>query len=137
MFEPARPEDLPQLREHIQRLRLDGENLAPEQFLVVRREGRVVAFGRIKPYRACHELGSVGVLESERGQGLGEAMVRELIRRFPSRDVWITTDLQGYFERFGFVRVEEGVPAELSEKLSRICGSLRQNVVAMRLVKSD
>jgi N-acetylglutamate synthase-like GNAT family acetyltransferase len=137
MFEPARPEDLPLLREHIQRMRLDGEGLAPEQFVLVRRDGEITAFGRIKPYRECFELGTVGVLESARGQGLGEAVVRELIRRFPVREVWITTDLPAYFERFGFVRVEDGIPPELSDKLGRICGTLRQNVGAMRLVKSD
>lgn len=136
MFDSVRPEDMPFIRDCIQRFRLDGEHVAPEQFIALRREGRIVAFGRIKPYRACHELGSVGVLEEARGQGLGEQVVRELIRRFPDREVWITTDLVGYFERLGFQRVTEGVPAELRDKLGRICGTLRDNVVAMKLVKS-
>ena len=94
-----------------------------------------MAFGRIKPYRECHELGSVGVVEEARGQGLGEQVVRELIRRFPDREVWITTDLVEWFERLGFQRASDGVPAELQDKLGRICGTLRDNVVAMLLVK--
>ncbi len=84
------------------RLRLDDENLQPEQLIVLRRGERiVVAFGRIKPYGGdVFELGSVAVLEEERGRGLGARVVGELIRRFPVPDVYITTDLPAYFQRF-------------------------------------
>lgn len=134
MFEPAREEDMPFIRDCVQRFRLDGEHLEPSQLIVLRREGRIVAFGRIKPYPDCFELGTVGVVEEERGKGLGEQVVRELIRRFPSRDVWITTDLTDYFARFGFAPADD-VPASLRDKLARICGTLRDNVVAMKRVK--
>src|SRR5688572_12276488 len=114
MFEPARDDDLPFIREHVQRFRLDGEHLAAEQFIVAREGGRIVAFGRVKPYGGgVFELGTVGVVEPERGQGWGDRVVRELIRRFPTREVYITTDLTAYFERFGFRRTESGVPAPL------------------------
>ena len=72
-LEPARPADLPLIVECVRRFRLDDEDLVAEQFVVARERafGRLVAFGRIKPYRHVHELGSVGVLEAERGRGLG------------------------------------------------------------------
>jgi N-acetylglutamate synthase-like GNAT family acetyltransferase len=136
MFEPARDDDLPFIREHVQRFRLDGERLAAEQLIVAREGGRIVAFGRVKPYDGTvYELGTVGVVESERGKGWGDRVVRELISRFPTREVYITTDLTAYFERFGFKRMETGVPPPLADKLQRICGTLRQGVVAMVLVK--
>ena len=129
-FTPARPDDLPFIRETIQRFRLDPEDLRPEQFITLRRDGRIIAFGRIKPYERTYELGSVAVIEEERGRGRGEAIVRELIRRFPQDEVYITTDLPGYFERFGFLQTEI-LPPELEEKIGRVCGSLRSGVVGM------
>lgn len=137
MFEPATDDDLTAIREHVQRFRLDGERLAADQLIVARDQGRLVAFGRIKPYGGgVFELGTVGVLESERGKGWGDRVVRELIRRFPAREVYITTDLTAYFERFGFRRLPpDQVPAPLADKLKRICGTLRDGVVAMVLLK--
>jgi N-acetylglutamate synthase-like GNAT family acetyltransferase len=70
-LEAAAPADLPLIVECVRRFRLDDEDLAAEQFVVARERGRLVAFGRIKPYGRVWELGSVGVLEAERGRGLG------------------------------------------------------------------
>jgi N-acetylglutamate synthase-like GNAT family acetyltransferase len=137
MFEPATDDDLTAIQEHVQRFRLDGERLAADQLIVARDHGRLVAFGRVKPYGGgVFELGTVGVLEPDRGKGWGDRVVRELIRRFPAREVYITTDLTAYFERFGFQRLPpDQVPAPLQDKLNRICGSLRDGVVAMVLLK--
>lgn len=127
---PATDDDLPLIRECIARFRLDDENLAAGQFIVAREAGRVVAFGRIKPYAEVYELGSVGVLEDARGRGLGDLIVAELLRRFPVRAVYITTDLPGYFARFGF-RPLPDPPAEIAAKLRGICSRLRSGVIAM------
>jgi N-acetylglutamate synthase-like GNAT family acetyltransferase len=130
--EPATAADMMEIESCVRRFRLDDERLAAEQFVVVRDGARLVAFGRIKPYTDVSELGSVGVLETERGRGLGSLVVRELIRRFPTRDVYITTDLPEWFARFGFVRIEDP-PPELEAKLAGICTRLRVGVVAMAL----
>jgi len=118
----------------VRRFRLDDEDLAAEQFVVARERGRLVAFGRIKPYGRVYELGSVGVLEAERGRGLGGLIVRELVRRFPTREVYITTDLPAYFARFGFCRIDDP-PPEIAAKIARVCAHLRSGVVAMVLEK--
>ena len=120
----------------MRRFRLDDEGLAAEQFVVARERGRLVAFGRIKPYGRVHELGSVGVLEAERGRGLGGLIVCELVRRFPTRAVYITTDLPAYFARFGFCRIDDP-PPEIAAKIARVCARLRSGVVAMLLEKTD
>ncbi|HEY5625444.1 MAG TPA: pyridoxal-phosphate dependent enzyme [Dehalococcoidia bacterium] len=130
-FTPATAADMPFIAETIERLRLDGEWLAPEQFITLRRHGRILAFGRIKPYEETHELGSVAVVEEERSQGLGEKVTRELIRRFPQDEVYITTDLPAYYERMGFLRTAF-MPPELVDKLERVCAAnLRENPVGM------
>ena len=127
---PASENDLPLIRECITRFRLDDENLAARQFIVAREAGRVVAFGRIKPYASVSELACVGVLEDARGRGLGGLIVDELVRRFPSPVVYITTDLPGYFERFGF-RPLADPPVEIAAKLRGVCSRLRSGVIAM------
>ena len=133
-LEAAAPGDLPAIAESVRRFRLDDEDLAAEQFVVVRERGRLVAFGRIKPYGRVYELGSVGVVEAERGRGLGGLIVRELVRRFPTREVYITTDLPAYFARFGFCRIDDP-PPEIAAKIARVCAHLRSGVVAMVLEK--
>ena len=122
--------DLPFIQETVARLRLDGEDLRAEQFIVAEEGGRTVAFGRIKPYRRTYELGCVAVVEDRRSRGIGELVVRELIRRFPQRRVYVTTDVPEYFERLGFVRTK-ALPRELSDKIGRVEGKLRSGVVGM------
>jgi len=103
----------------------------------VRGRARARAAGRLRAdqaLRRVHELGSVGVLEAERGRGLGELIVRELVRRFPTREVYITTDLPTYFARFGFRRIEDP-PPEIAAKIGRVCARLRSGVVAMLVEK--
>jgi threonine dehydratase len=127
---PAAPHDLTFIRETIERLRLDPERLDAAQFITLRSDGRILGFGRVKPYENTYELGSVAVVEEERGHGWGEVIVRELIRRFPQDEVYITTDLPAYFERFGFLRTEI-LPPELEDKISRVCEGLRPGTVGM------
>jgi N-acetylglutamate synthase-like GNAT family acetyltransferase len=122
--------DLPFIQDMVARLRLDNEDLRPEQFIVLEEGERTLAFGRIKPYRRTFELGCVAVVEDRRGQGIGEFVVRELIRRFPQRRVYVTTDIPEYFERLGFVPTR-ALPRELSEKIDRVEGKLRSGVVGM------
>ncbi len=130
VFAEATAADMPAIAECLRRFKLDDEDLVAGQFLLLRQRGEMVAFGRIKPYGGVYELCSVGVLEDARGRGLGARMVRELIRRFPSDEVYITTDIPEYFERFGFRRIEDG-PEPIFRKLRDVCGRLRSGAVAM------
>src|SRR3990172_195431 len=129
-FTPATPQDMPFIEETVRRVRLDPERLAPEQFTVLRRGDRIVGFGRIKPYRETYELGSVAVVEEERGRGLGALIVQQLISRFPQDEVYITTDLPEYFEKLGFLRTDI-LPRELEEKIGRVREGLRPGTAGM------
>jgi threonine dehydratase len=121
---------MPLIRQLVERLCMDGERLEPEQFIAIRRNGELIAFGRVKPYEETFELATVVVVEGERGKGWGELVVRELIRRFPQDEVYVTTDLPEYFERLGFLRTEM-LPRELADKLVQVCDELRPGAVGM------
>ena len=121
-FLPAEPGDIPFITETIERFELDDERLAPEQFITLREGRHIVAFGRIKPYERTYELGAVAVVEEARGRGLGAAIVRELVRRFPQDEVFLTTDIREYYEPLGFLRTEI-LPDELAAKLQRVLAS--------------
>ena len=56
--------------------------------------------------------------------------MRELVRRFPQDEVYVTTDLPEYFERLGFLRTEI-LPPELEAKIARVEGVVRSGVVGM------
>lgn len=134
VFTPATEADMAFIRERLESERLDTERLEPEQFITIRADGRIVAFGRIKPYNETYELGSVCVAEEFRGRGLGEQITRELIRRFPQDEVYITTDeavgLPAYYERLGFLRTDI-LPRELIEKIGRVREHLKRDAVGM------
>jgi putative endonuclease len=127
---PASSMDLPLIRRTIKRFDLDPERLEPRQF-VIAMEGRARAgFARIKPYRGCFELGSVAVIEKFRRRGVASRLVRCLMSKFPTPQVWITTMSPDYFKRFGFNAAAP--PAELARKLRTICHAEKWGVFAMR-----
>ncbi|MBI1885133.1 MAG: pyridoxal-phosphate dependent enzyme [Chloroflexi bacterium] len=127
---PAGPEDLPLIRQTIESERLDPDGLELSEFLTLREGERIVAFGRIKPYRQTYELCNVTVMPERRGRGLGARMVRELIDRFPQDEVHITTDMPDYFGKLGFLRTEV-LPVEIEAKIGRPCESLRPGTLGM------
>jgi threonine dehydratase len=133
-FAPASAEDISFIREQLERERLDSERLEPEQFITIREDERIIACGRIKPYQRTFELGSLWVAEVHRRRGLGELITRELIRRFPQDEVYLTTDaavgLPAYYERLGFLRTQI-LPDELIAKIKRIRESLIRDAVGM------
>jgi threonine dehydratase len=122
---------MPFIRETMERERLDAEGVGESQFITLRRGSEIIAFGRVKAYERAYELGSVWVAERERGKGLGEAVTRELIRRFPRVEVFITTNLPAYYERLGFLRTEI-LPEEIAAKIKHVEAiGLREGVVGM------
>ena len=134
-IQPASPSDMPFIKKCIERFRLDDEDLDYRQFIVAIDGRNIVGFGRVRPHKEVYELGCVGVVEDRRNQGIGKMIIEYLINRFPTDDVYITTDLIEYFERLGFKRIKPG-PKELVEKLQRVCKSkCRVGAVVMVLNK--
>jgi amino-acid N-acetyltransferase len=129
----ANESDMKIIESCVEKFHLDNENLQFEQFIVAERNGSIIAFGRIKPYRHCFELGCVAVLEAYRKRSIGSAIVKRLIKDFPSDDIWITTDIPEYFRRFGFQSTTEA-PQEILDKIKRVCqGRQHPNAIIMLL----
>lgn len=132
---PANQEDMTFITKNIEDFRLDDDDLDYRQFVVAVDGDEIIGFGRIRPHKEVYELGCIGIVEHRRNQGIGKMIIEHLISVFPSNDVYITTDLSEYFERFGFKRIEPG-PGELVEKLKRVCKSkCREGAVVMVLNK--
>ncbi len=129
-FTPATADDLTFIRETAEHMKLDADDLAPEQFITVRRDDKIIGFGRIRPYKETFELATLAVVEEERGRGLGEAIARELIRRFPQDEVYVVTDLVEYWQRLGFICTDI-LPPELEEKRTTACETLRPGATGM------
>ncbi|MBI5181939.1 MAG: GNAT family N-acetyltransferase [Nitrospirae bacterium] len=133
---PAEYDDMPFIKECTEKFRLDDEDLDYRQFIVAVEGSEIVGFGRIRPHKEVYELGSVGVVEQQRNQGIGKMIVKYLIDKFPTNEVYITTDLIKYFERLGFKKIEPG-PKELVEKLQRVCKSKCREGAVVMVYKRD
>ncbi len=120
LLRKANETDMHIIESHVEKFRLDNENLKFEQFIVAESNGSIIGFGRIKPYQHCFELGCVAVLETYRKGSIGSAIVKKLIKDFPSDDIWITTDIPEYFQRFGFQSTTDA-PQEILDKIKRVC----------------
>jgi len=133
LLRKANAADMKIIESCVERFRLDNENLKFEQFIVAERNGSITGFGRIKPYRHCFEMGCVAVLEAYRKRSIGSAIVKRLIEDFPSDDIWITTDIPEYFQRFGFKSTTDA-PQEILDKIKRVCLSRQHpNAIIMLL----
>ena len=77
------------------------------------REGRVDAYARIFATGLTIHFGRVAVSKGSRGQGLGKAMVEQILdlceQRFPGRTIEIEAQEQvvGLYEKLGFQTVSE------------------------------
>lgn len=131
---PASPDDMPFIKECIEKFRLDDEDLDYRQLIVAVDGEEIAGFGRIRSHNDVYELASVGVVEDKRSQGIGRMIVEYLIDHFPSDEVYITTDVPEYFERSGFRKIAPG-PKELVAKLKRVCKSRCREGAAVMVYK--
>ena len=77
------------------------------RFVVAEDGDEIVGVGQVKQHRdGTRELASIAVIPERQGQGIGSAIIRELLRR-ETGVVHLTcrSQLQGYYERFGFERL--------------------------------
>lgn len=78
---PCESNDFNEVERYIGLLELDSNDLQPSQFVVAKKENKVIGFGRLRTYAACQELCSLGVIEPFRNKGAGTAISLELIKR--------------------------------------------------------
>lgn len=129
---PCSESDFYDVQNYISLLQLDNNDLHQNQFLVAKKEGRVIGFGRLRTYGNCQELCSLGVIEPYRNKGAGTALSEELIKK-SKLPLYVVTIIPGFFTRLGFVEVEE-FPSDIGVKMSYCTDSLPvpETYVAMR-----
>ena len=88
---------------------LDFEDVFWKQFLVAKKGEGIIGFGRLRNYSGCTEVATVGVINSERGKGLGTLIVNELIRMGP-KEIFVTCVIPKFFSRFGFQQIKQYPP---------------------------
>ena len=105
---PATQEDQGTIRRLIKEAGINRMSLNWPNFLMAEKDGAVVGIGQVKTHRdGSRELASLAVVPARQGQGVGSALIKALLAREHGL-VHLTcrSQLQGYYDRFGFRRLE-------------------------------
>ena len=124
-----------QIRNYIQQFELDDRNLKQEEFTAAFRNNELVGFGRLREHSDCIELCSLGVVTNHRRQGIGKAIVKELIQRSNS-SIHLVCIIPDFFTPFGF-QIVKNYPSAIQDKLNYCTQELvvPETYVAMLLKK--
>ena len=130
----ARAADARVIQTLVRAARLDPTQLRWPQFWLVEHAGRVVACGQLRRFPGAQELGSLVVVPSWQGRGLGTALIRQLVQDATGP---LYLECQGglisYYRRFGFVPIawrRVAGPLRLKFGLSRVVSGLFGQPVA-------
>ena len=101
--------DQPTIRRLIKEANLNRMSLDWPNFVMAEEHGAIVGLGQVKLHGdGSRELASIAVVPARQGQGIGSAIIESLLARESSAVLYITCrrQLEGYYERFGFVRLQ-------------------------------
>jgi amino-acid N-acetyltransferase len=105
---PATEKDQPTIRRFVKDARLNPMSLNWPNFLMAEEGRSVVGVGQVKAHGdGSRELASIVVVPARQGHGIGSAVIRALLASHPGAVLHLTCrrELQGYYERFGFRRL--------------------------------
>jgi len=135
-------EDQPTIRQIVRAANINPTGLDWPRFIVAEDGGAIVGVGQVKPHRdGTRELASIAVLPARQGQGIGTAIIQDLVRR-ENATLYLTcrSRLQGYYERFGFRRLESRDYPPYFARMLPILNTLgrffRVQVIVMRRLSS-
>ena len=104
------------IKAHIKKFELDDRVLKKEEFLVLKKENELFAFGRIRKHKGCDEICSIGVVEKDRRKGYATLLVKELIKT-ATQPLYLVCIIPEFFTPLGF-KVVIHYPAALADKLN-------------------
>ena len=111
------------------------------RFIIAEDAGDVVGVGQVKPHRdGTRELASIAVIPGRRRQGIGSAIVNALIEREHDEVLHLTcrSELQGFYERFGFQRIERReYPVYFGRRLPLLNALLRPFRIRIIVMRRD
>ena len=105
---PATEEDQPTIHRFVKDARLNPMSLNWPNFVMAEEDGAVVGVGQVKAHGdGSRELASIVVVPARQGSGIGSAVIRTLLANNPGAVLHLTcrSELQNYYERFGFRRL--------------------------------
>ncbi len=138
----ATVEDQPTIRQIVRAANINPTGLEWPRFIVAEDAGAIVGVGQVKPHRdGTRELASIAVLPRRQGQGIGKTIIEELIRREKGTlHLTCRARLQGYYERFGFRKLESRDYPPYFARMLPILNTLgrlfRIRVIVMRRLSS-
>ncbi len=124
-----------QICDFIHEFELDNRGLKREEFTAAFRDNKLVGFGRLREHSDCIELCSLGVVTNHRRQGIGTAIVKELIKK-SSSSIHLVCIIPDFFTPFGF-HITEAYPPAIRDKLNYCTQELivPESYLAMHLPK--
>lgn len=116
-------------------LPLAGAQEHLRNFIIAEADGEVVGTAGIEAYGSAGLLRSLAVDPRQRGQGVGEALVNQILTEASNDGITevalLTTTAPDYFPRFGFEQIERSaLPAQLTES-AEFQGACPASAVAM------
>jgi amino-acid N-acetyltransferase len=119
-------------------LPLDGAEIHLSEFIVAVYAGRLVGCIGMERYGDAALLRSCAVAQDMRGQGIAQALVRQLLdlaRAIGVREIaLLTTTAERFFPRFGFVAVDRAALENTFDASEAFRGACPASAVAMRCV---
>jgi amino-acid N-acetyltransferase len=105
---PAIEADQPTIVRMIREARLNRMSLHWLDFVVAEEDSAIVGVGQVKAHGdGSRELASIAVAPARQGEGIGRAIIEALLAREPGTlHLTCRRELEGYYERFGFRRLE-------------------------------
>ncbi|MDQ3046456.1 MAG: GNAT family N-acetyltransferase [Bacteroidota bacterium] len=103
-------EEFREICHFIKEFELDGRELKAEEFIAAFKGEKLCGFGRIREHEDCSELCSLGVLEKFRLQGIGKAIVQELIKK-ASKQLYLVCIIPEFFLPYGFQKANNFPPS--------------------------
>jgi N-acetylglutamate synthase-like GNAT family acetyltransferase len=105
---PATAEDQATISRLVKDARLNPMSLDWPNFLMAEEGGEVVGVGQVKAHGdGSRELASIVVVPERQGGGIGSEVIRTLLASHAGvLHLTCRRELQGYYERFGFRRLD-------------------------------
>jgi N-acetylglutamate synthase-like GNAT family acetyltransferase len=136
----ATASDSATIRRIVRAARINPSGLYWPRFIVAEDGALIVGVGQVKPHRdGTREIASIAVIPARQGQGIGTAIIEELLRREKGTlHLTCRSRLQGYYERFGFTLLaSRDYPPYLARRLRVINTFLRPFGIRIIVMRRD
>lgn len=142
---PATLADQPAITALVRAVGINPLSLHWSRFRVAEEGGRVVGVAQIKIHGdGSRELASLAVAPDRQGEGIGGALIQHLLTQpegQPPLFLMCRNELESYYARFGFRRVERAEMPPYFRRMTRVAGvfiaiaalfSEQRHVIVMR-----